>query len=80
HDILYSVTTYSFDISILEFLAPLISGASVFIASRDTLNNVEFLKEQLEQIKPTIIQATPSFYQMLFNAGWSGSKDLKILC
>lgn len=79
-DILYSVTTYSFDISILEFFTPLISGASVFIASKETLNNAEQLKAELENINPTIIQATPSFYQMLFNSGWNGNQDLKILC
>ncbi|CAA7196353.1 non-ribosomal peptide synthetase [Chryseobacterium potabilaquae] len=79
-DILYSVTTYSFDISILEYFIPLISGASVFIASKETLNNAEQLKAGLENINPTIIQATPSFYQMLFNAGWNGNKDMKILC
>ena len=79
-DILYSVTTYSFDISILEFFTPLISGASVFIADKETLNDAEQLKKELEKINPTIIQATPSFYQMLFNAGWKGNKDLKILC
>jgi acyl-CoA synthetase (AMP-forming)/AMP-acid ligase II/acyl carrier protein len=64
----------------LEFFTPLISGASVFIASKETLNNVEQLKADLENINPTIIQATPSFYQMLFNAGWNRNKDLKILC
>ncbi|WP_367867788.1 amino acid adenylation domain-containing protein [Pedobacter sp. WC2423] len=80
NDVLYSVTTYSFDISILEFFTPLISGASVFIAGKATLNNIEQLKKELEQITPSIIQATPSFYQMLFNAGWKGNKNLKILC
>ncbi|WP_184190838.1 non-ribosomal peptide synthetase, partial [Chryseobacterium defluvii] len=58
-DILYSVTTYSFDISVLEFFTPLISGASVFIAGKETLNDAEKLKEELENIHPTIIQATP---------------------
>lgn len=80
HDILYSVTTYSFDISVLEFFTPLISGASVFIANKETLNNAEQIKKELEEIKPSVIQATPSFYQMLFNVGWNGNKDLKILC
>ncbi|REC61333.1 non-ribosomal peptide synthetase [Chryseobacterium pennae] len=80
HDILYSVTTYSFDISVLEFFAPLICGAKVFIASKEKLNDAGKLKEELEHIAPTIIQATPSFYQMLFNAGWNGNKDIKILC
>ena len=80
HDILYSITTYSFDISILEFFAPLISGAGVFIASKEKLDNMALLKEEFEYINPTIIQATPSFYQMLFDAGWKGNKNLKILC
>ncbi|ASW74374.1 hypothetical protein IQ37_04735 [Chryseobacterium piperi] len=79
-DILYSVTTYSFDISILEFFTPLIAGASVFIADKEILGNVEALKEELILICPTIIQATPSFYQMLFNTGWVGDKNLKVLC
>ncbi|ROI04077.1 amino acid adenylation domain-containing protein [Chryseobacterium sp. G0240] len=79
-DILYSVTTSSFDISILEFFAPLASGGSVFIANKETLGNTELLKEELNHINPTIIQATPSFYQMLFSGGWEGSKNLKVLC
>lgn len=79
-DILYSVTTYSFDISILEIFAPLITGAGVFIAHKETLNDVKLLKAELESINPTIIQATPSFYQMLFNTGWKGNNNLKIFC
>jgi len=79
-DVLYSVTTYSFDISILEFFAPLISGASVFITGKETFSNMEVLKKELSMLCPTVIQATPSFYQMLFNAGWEGNKNLKVLC
>ena len=79
-DILYAVTTYSFDISILEFFTPLISGSSVFIATDKVLSNPNLIIEDLERVKPTVIQATPSFYQMLFYAGWKGSKDIKALC
>lgn len=79
-DVLFSVTTQSFDISILEFFTPLISGATVCIADKDTLIDPLAIIEQLQQVKPTIIQATPSFYQMLYNAGWAGDKNLRILC
>lgn len=79
-DILFAVTTYSFDISILEFFAPLISGASIFIVDNETLKEPEKLIQLLNEVNPTIIQATPSFYQMLFNAGWGGSSSLKVLC
>ena len=79
-DCLFSVTTYSFDISILEFFAPLLSGARVFIAKHEVLSDAEKLMDVLEKQKPTIIQATPSFYQLLFNAGWKGDATLKVLC
>ncbi|MBF4485715.1 non-ribosomal peptide synthetase [Flavobacterium sp. CSZ] len=79
-DTLFSVTTYSFDISILEFFVPLLSGATLYIASQEILQDPNLIIEKLEEIKPTIIQATPSFYQMLFNANWKGDQGLKILC
>ncbi|MDQ6531223.1 amino acid adenylation domain-containing protein [Flavobacterium sp. LHD-85] len=80
NDILFSVTTYSFDISILEFFTPLISGATLYIASQDILSDPNFTIQKIEKIRPTLIQATPSFYQMLFNADWQGNKELKVLC
>lgn len=79
-DHLYSVTTPSFDISILEFLLPLISGAKLFVADKDSLKDPLATIEQIGTIRPTVLQATPSFFQMLFNAGWQGDKDLKVLC
>ncbi len=79
-DLLFSVTTQSFDISVLEFFVPLLSGASLYVANKDILKDPLVLKEQLNIISPTIIQATPSFYQMLYNAGWKGNKQLKVLC
>jgi amino acid adenylation domain-containing protein len=80
NDLLFSVTTYSFDISILEFFTPLLSGATLYIASQEVLSDPHLIIEKLETIEPTLIQATPSFYQMLFNAGWQGNKVLKVLC
>ena len=79
-DTLFAVTTYSFDISILEFFTPLISGATVYIVSNETLADPEKTIRLLEEVKPTIIQATPSFYRQLFSAGWNGDNLLKILC
>lgn len=79
-DYLFSVTTQSFDISILEFFAPLISGASLYIANQELLSDPLLTVAKLDELKPTIIQATPSFYQMLYNAGWKGNKAVKVLC
>jgi amino acid adenylation domain-containing protein len=79
-DILFAVTTYSFDISILEFFTPLIAGATVYVASKDLLLDVGKTIEKLDTYQPSIIQATPSFYQMLFEFGWKGNTSLKVLC
>ncbi len=79
-DILFSVTTQSFDISILEFFTPLISGAKLYVIDNDTLVDPLAIIKELKRINPTIIQATPSFYQMLYNANWEGDNTLKILC
>ncbi|MEM6684656.1 MAG: amino acid adenylation domain-containing protein [Bacteroidota bacterium] len=79
-DVLYSVTTQSFDISILEFFTPLITGATVYVATNKTLEDPLTIIEEIEHVQPTILQATPSFYQLLYNAGWKGDAQLKILC
>lgn len=80
NDILFSVTTYSFDISILEFFAPLLSGATLYIANQNILSDPNLIIQKIEEVRPTIIQATPSFYQMLINANWQGNQRLKVLC
>lgn len=79
-DLLFAVTTYSFDISILEFFVPLISGATLYIANHKTLSDYRSILESLQKIQPTILQATPSFFQLLVNGGWTGSNKLKVLC
>ncbi|WP_108802878.1 non-ribosomal peptide synthetase [Aquimarina sp. Aq107] len=79
-DILFSVTTQSFDISILEFFTPLISGATLHVVGNDTLIDPLAIIQELKEVNPTIIQATPSFYQMLYNANWEGDNKVKVLC
>ncbi|TCN55438.1 amino acid adenylation domain-containing protein [Flavobacterium circumlabens] len=80
NDTFFSVTTYSFDISILEFFVPLISGATLYVANQSVLADPNLILQKIEEVQPTIIQATPSFYQMLFHAGWQGDKRLKVMC
>ena len=79
-DTLFSVTTISFDISILELFAPLMAGATLYVANKETLSNPAHIMSALQDVQPSILQATPSFYQMLFNDGWTGDASLKVLC
>jgi len=79
-DILLSVTTVSFDIAGLEIFLPLTTGAGVVLAGFEDTISGRRLAEELEKNNITIIQATPSLYRLLLEAGWQGSPDLKILC
>lgn len=79
-DTLFSVTTQSFDISILEFFGPLISGGHAYIADKELIAEPSRLLHEIKRVSPDIMQATPGFYQLLFDAGWEGSAKLKVLC
>lgn len=80
HDKLISVTTLSFDISVLELFLPLISGAQVIIANRETASNGSALLKMISASGATVMQATPSTWRMLIDAGWEKPLPLKILC
>jgi len=79
-DTLVSVTTPSFDIFGLELYLPLLQGARVVIAGRDTTQDADLLGALLEKEKATLMQATPATWRLLLESGWTGKADLKVLC
>lgn len=79
-DTLVAVTTISFDIAALELYLPLMVGARVVLVSRETAADGNQLGEILERTGATAIQATPATWRLLLEAGWQGSKKLKVLC
>jgi amino acid adenylation domain-containing protein len=79
-DKLLAVTTLSFDIAGLELYLPLISGAEVVIAGRDAARDGRALATLLEMGAITVMQATPTTWKLLLEAGWTGSPKLRMLC
>lgn len=79
-DTLLAVTTLSFDIAVLEIFLPLLAGAKIELATRETATDGEILLGLLKDSKATIIQATPATFQMLFDAGWEYEGKIKVLC
>jgi len=75
-----AVTTTSFDISILEFLFPLVRGAQIVIATAEQASDTSELQRLLRQHAVTVIQATPTTWRMLIESGWEGKSDLRIFC
>jgi amino acid adenylation domain-containing protein/FkbM family methyltransferase len=80
NDSLLAVTTLSFDIAGLEIYLPLISGGKVIIASHREAQDPQLLAEKIAGTACTVMQATPATWRALIQAGWQGSKALKVLC
>ncbi|WP_405359025.1 non-ribosomal peptide synthase/polyketide synthase [Kitasatospora sp. NBC_00085] len=76
-DRLLSVTTMSFDISVLEFFLPLVSGAAVVIAARETVQDPAALAKLVADSGVTILQATPTLWQMLVSQAPDAVRGLR---
>lgn len=79
-DRLLAVTTLSFDIAGLELYLPLIAGATVVIADHDDVADGERLRALIDAQRVTVMQATPTTWRLLIEAGWQGSRAFKVLC
>ena len=80
NDCMLAVTTLSFDIAALEIYLPLLNGAKLIVASRETASDAARLIATLERYGVTVLQATPATWRMLLGAGWTGRSTLKALC
>ncbi len=79
-DRVLAVTTYSFDISVLELFLPLVSGGRSVVGAGGILSDVDLLRSSIERYRPTVLQSTPSVWQLLLESGWEGDAGLKALC
>ena len=79
-DVLLAVTTLSFDIAGLEIWLPLSVGASIVLASKGDVLIGSNLIDLIDRHAVTVMQATPSTWRLLLDAGWRGKSDLKVLC
>src|SRR5262249_13924551 len=77
-DTLLAVTSISFDIAALELYLPLITGARLVVAGKDVVLDGTMLRNLLAG-SVTVMQATPTTWRLLINAGWTGG-NLKVLC
>jgi len=77
-DVLVAVTTLSFDIAGLELMLPLVAGAQVVIADRETAADPAKLMGLFADA--TLVQATPATWRMLLEGGWQRAEGLRVLC
>ncbi|KXG49399.1 Acyl transferase/acyl hydrolase/lysophospholipase [Penicillium griseofulvum] len=80
-DRLLAITTFSFDIAVLELFLPLVCGATTVIAKANETLDTHALLGLMERHRITMMQGTPTTWQMLLESGWHGQPRLaKILC
>ncbi|MFK3983736.1 amino acid adenylation domain-containing protein, partial [Micromonospora sp. NPDC050397] len=78
-DALVAVTTVAFDIHILELFVPLVSGARVVLADRDTARDPHALARLIHRSEATVLQATPAVWQSLSEDAPNALGGLRVL-
>ncbi|MBU2928310.1 non-ribosomal peptide synthetase [Winogradskyella psychrotolerans] len=79
-DRLLSITTISFDIAGLELFLPLLKGAQLIISDDDTARDGRLMLDLIKKENITMMQATPTTWQMLLDSGWETAFPIKALC
>jgi amino acid adenylation domain-containing protein len=64
-----AVSTFAFDIALVELLAPVLAGGCVVIADAEQVQDAARLRELLTDSGATAMQATPAGWRMLVDAG-----------
>ena len=78
-DVLAAVTTLSFDIAGLELYLPLTVGARVELIAKATASDGPALAAALGERGATLLQATPSTWRLLVEAGWRPPSGFRAL-
>lgn len=79
HDTLVAVTTISFDIAALELFLPLTVGGKIALLRRDVARVPHALAKAIDECSATMMQAAPTTWRLLVEAGWPGRRGLKAL-
>ncbi|MCP5084714.1 MAG: amino acid adenylation domain-containing protein [Alphaproteobacteria bacterium] len=74
-----SVSSPSFDISLLDLFLTFGSGGTVVLATPGEARDGRRLKALLAAERPSLLQATPATWRLLLAAGWEGHAGLTLL-
>ncbi|MBZ6172309.1 amino acid adenylation domain-containing protein [Streptomyces olivaceus] len=74
-----AVTTFGFDIAMVELFVPLLAGAVLVVADRATVRDARALALLVAESGATAMQATPSHWQALLEAEPKALAGLRVL-
>ncbi|MBB5936369.1 amino acid adenylation domain-containing protein, partial [Streptomyces zagrosensis] len=69
-DVFTSVVSPAFDVSLIDYLVPLLSGARISVIPQDSVNDAERLGRLIAANGATVMQATPVTWQILRESDW----------
>ncbi|WP_177244834.1 non-ribosomal peptide synthetase, partial [Streptomyces sp. yr375] len=76
---LVAVTTVAFDIAGLELFLPLVQGAAVVIADRETVRDPHALAGLVVRHRASVVQGTPSLWRAVVDAVPEAVRGLRVL-
>ena len=80
HDeVFLGITPFTFDLSVPDIYLPLISGGQIVLAAPMARYSPGEIVELLNKFNISIMQATPTTWQMLVTYGWTNKTDIKII-
>ncbi len=79
-DSFLALTSLSFDISLAEYLLPILCGGRVVLAPTRARRDIEVFESVVNEFRPRVVQATPSFWRLMLASGWRGAPWASIWC
>ncbi len=79
-DVVLGLTTLSFDPSVLELYLPLMVGARIVLVGQEETTDGALLLRRIDEHGVTLMQATPTTWRLLLEAGWAKTPRPKVLC
>lgn len=74
-----ALASLSFDMAVPEVYLPLITGATMVLASQDHARDGSLLSTLLDSERVDVMQGTPTTYRLLLGAGWKPPAGFKAL-
>jgi len=78
-EVVVNLTTPAFDLSVPDFHLTLCCGAELVIVAREEAQDGELLARRLRECGASFVQATPTTWQLLLDAGWPGQPGMKVV-
>ncbi len=79
-EVMVGLTTPAFDLSVPDLYLPLVTGATLVMASPEEARDPGELAALLERAHADLVQATPSTWRLLLEAGWAGRRSMRVVC